>query len=392
LAGYDSREALLGIVIVSVFTLLGLINSSMMSTLQAVLKTEFSFVANTAGKMLTFGLVALSAYVILPFFHDTSHEMRLMITFLAGLAGNLLMTTLTWWYAKKQYTIRFAWDTEYILLILRTSLPYGLALFLGVIFFKIDIIMLSVMEPREDADTIIALYALPMKIVEVGMMYGTVFLNSFLPVLTTSIEENNHIETKKLTKKGFEILMGFGAGISVFLAFFAPEVIRLISSDAFIHTTMYGYTSVDAMRVVAWIFLFYFISSLSNYTLIARGEQQKILIINAVVALVNIVGNFLVIPHYSFIGSAWVTLLTQFFLVIITWYLVRGSYDNRSQMRQSIFFILGALLSAGISFFIVENIPLSVDSSGTLALLRGGVGGVIFGIIYLSGWFLVRKK
>ncbi len=67
--------------------------------------------------------------------------------------------------------------------------------------------MLSVMEPQKDADTIIALYALPMKIVDVGMMYGTVFLNSFLPVLTLAIEQDDSKKIKQLTKKGFELLM-----------------------------------------------------------------------------------------------------------------------------------------------------------------------------------------
>lgn len=57
------------------------------------------------------------------------------------------------------------------------------------------------MEPVEHADTIVALYALPMKIVEVGMMYGTVFLNSLLPVLTTAIESKDQNTTKKLTKE-----------------------------------------------------------------------------------------------------------------------------------------------------------------------------------------------
>lgn len=45
------------------------------------------------------------------------------------------------------------------------------------------------MEEEHIADIAIALYALPMKIIEVGMMYGTVFLNSVLPVLTSSIEK-----------------------------------------------------------------------------------------------------------------------------------------------------------------------------------------------------------
>ena len=62
---------------------------------------------------------------------------------------------------------------------------------MGVIFFKVDIILLSLLEDSDITDTSIALYALPMKIVEVGMMYGTIFLNSLLPVLTTAIEKND---------------------------------------------------------------------------------------------------------------------------------------------------------------------------------------------------------
>jgi len=52
------------------------------------------------------------------------------------------------------------------------SIPYGLAMFLNVIYFKIDVIILSIMEPRNMADISIALYSVPMKIVEVGMLFG----------------------------------------------------------------------------------------------------------------------------------------------------------------------------------------------------------------------------
>lgn len=57
------------------------------------------------------------------------------------------MTAITWWYARRVVPIHFEWDTAYIRYILFASLPYGLALFLNVIFFKIDIILLSIIEP-----------------------------------------------------------------------------------------------------------------------------------------------------------------------------------------------------------------------------------------------------
>lgn len=179
------------------------------------------------------------------------------------------------------------------------------------------------MESREMADTAVALYSLPMKIVEVGMMYGTVFLNSLLPVLTTAIEKKDREKVKKLMNHSLLLLGGAGAGIAIFLFLFAPWVIRIISTDAYIHTMVMGYTAVDAMRIVVWIFLVYFVSSLYTYALIARGQQKRMMYINAVVAVGNIIGNLIFIPMYSFIGSAWVTLATQIFLLVLTWWFVR---------------------------------------------------------------------
>lgn len=80
-----------------------------------------------------------------------------------------------------------------------------------------------------------------------------------------------------------------------------------------------GYSSVDALRIVGWIFFVYFISSLYTYILIARGAERKMLTINAIVAIINIVGNIIFIPLYSFIGSAWVTLASQVLLLILTY-------------------------------------------------------------------------
>ena len=322
LTGYNSPMALMGIAIVSLFTLVGLINSSLMSYLQATLHTEFSLVANTCGKLLTFGMILMFSVLLFPR-SSTPDTTVFTVVMLAGLAGNIVMTGLTWWYANRWQKVVFAWDTEYIRHILRISLPYWLALFLWVIFFKVDIILLSILEPTDIADTSIALYALPMKIVEVGMMYGTIFLNSLLPVLTTAIEKKDTEKVTKLTRHAFLLLFAGGIAASGFLALFAPWVIRLISTPEFVSQTVMGYGSIDALRIVGWIFLVYFVSSLYTYILIARWEQRQMMYINAGIAILNIVGNIVFIPIYSFIGSAWVTLVTQILLLIMTYIAVQ---------------------------------------------------------------------
>lgn len=322
LSWYDTMSAYIGIAIASLFVLAWLINSSLMSYLQATLRTEFTLIANTSGKLLTFWLVVLFASVLYPATVGNMDEVKFALIMLAGLAGNLLMMVLTWWYTRKYIKIVFGWDKKYIKEIIVLSLPYGIALFLNAIFFKVDTILLSVMESKDIADTAVALYGLPMKLVEVGMMYGTIFLNSLLPVLTLALEKNDTAKFRKVTRHALLIMLLWGMIWSGILFFGAEYVIRIISTEDFITTRVLGYSSVDALKIVAPIFLVYFLSSLYTYILIAKWEQKKMMYINAFVALANIVGNIIFIPEYSFIGSAWVTLITQILLLCITFFVV----------------------------------------------------------------------
>jgi O-antigen/teichoic acid export membrane protein len=119
------------------------------------------------------------------------------------------------------------------------------------------------------------------------------------------------------------ILFIWGIAASGFLALFAPWVIALISTPEFVAQTVMGYGSIDALRIVGWIFLVYFVSSLYTYILIARWEQRQMMYINAGIAILNIIGNIVFIPIYSFVGSAWVTLATQILLLILTYIAVQ---------------------------------------------------------------------
>lgn len=390
LSGYNSNMAIIGILIAGWFTLLWLMNSSLMSYLQATLRAEFSFVANTAWKMLTFGMIVLFSSILFPLYSWVSETMRYTLVMIAWLSGNLLMLSLTWWYTRKYINIRFAWDPLYIKEILTLSLPYWLALFLGAVFFKVDTILLSVMEEPQIADIAIALYALPMKIIEVGMMYGTVFLNSVLPVLTTNMEKKNTQETKKIIYNAFQILFGFWLGLSAFLMIYGKEVLLLLWGKKFTETTLQTYTTWDAMQIVSWVFLFYFISSLLTYTLIARGEQKKMLWINSIVALINIIGNLVFIPEYSFIGSAWVTVISQFLLILITWWYVKNDISHKTMVFFA-FPMISVSLIAGYISYIFTSASLQSSNWWTDLFIHFILTWSIFWVIYLGGWWWTRK-
>lgn len=94
-----------------------------MSYLQATLRTEFSLIANTCGKLATFGLILAFASIVFPR-SSTSDENIFILVMVAGLIGNLIMLSLTWWHTSRFQKVRFAWDSEYIKHILHISLPY----------------------------------------------------------------------------------------------------------------------------------------------------------------------------------------------------------------------------------------------------------------------------
>lgn len=145
------------------------------------------------------------------------------------------------------------------------------------------------------------------------------------------------------------------------------------------------------MRIVIWIFLFYFVSSLSIYIMIARSEQSRMMWINGTIAIMNIIGNILLIPYFSFVGSAWVTLLTQALLMIITWWFVRDTIH----IRRSIIFAL-AISSIAIMSIIISRYSISIFTYTNMSLfsitIQTLLGGSIFSLLYLGGWWQINKR
>lgn len=340
LPGYNSYIELGAIAIVGVFTLVSLLNSTFLAYMQSQQRIEFSLISTTLGKVVNLWLVLWIIYSsFYLFFHENSttfmQENGLFFIFSAGLAWISLTTFLNYLYASKTCRIRFLFDREYIFWVFRTSLPYGLALFLSVFYFKADIILLSLLEPGTTGDISIALYSLPMKVIEVLMVIVWFYLNSILPKLSTlfsakSWDESQTKENKKeldhIIWLSAKILIAFWTVVLLFGTVFSTDVLEIITREEYIDGSIHDYTSLDAFLIVLGVLLFYSITSLFIYILIAAKKQSILLIINIIVALVNIIWNIVLIPIYSFVWAGIVTLWSQILLLCLTFFFARKIY------------------------------------------------------------------
>lgn len=318
LPGYNSDIALWSISIVSIFTLFQLLNSSVLTLMQANMKIEFSLFSAIFWKIVN---VLIVAGIALLWFKKDAIGWDFFQPFLwiiwASVAAILTTTLLNYWYARKIEKFGFAFDWEYIKYIVKISLPYGIALFLSVVYFKVDIILLSLLDPLGDKS--VALYSLPMKIVEVIMVLGWFYLNSVLPSLTKTFEEKNTSEFNKLIQMSFQVLLSWGILIFVLWVLFRENMIEIIANKDYLDPALV-FNSSDAFLVVFAVVLFNFISLVFIYALIATKNQSKLLKINIIVTIVNIVWNIILIPKYSFIGAWIITLFSQVLLMIL-WYI-----------------------------------------------------------------------
>lgn len=349
LPGYNSKLALISIFIASIFTIFQLLNSSILALMQANMRIEFSAVSFISSKLINLWLVWVVAYFLYPkeLIENSDYFTPFLYIMVVWVISVIVNTLMNYWYARKIVKFWFDFDFEYIKHIFKISLPYGLALFLSVVYFKVDVIILSLMEWPKLWDLSIALYSLPMKIVEVFIVIWWFYMSSLLPSLAKWFKENDKKEIDKLTWISFKLLFSFAALVFTLWVLFRDYLIEIIANNDYINTT-HMFNSSDAFLVVFAVIVFNFLSLVFIYSLVASENQSKLLKINIIVTIFNVVWNILLIPKFSFIWAWIVTLLSQILLTIMWYYATK----NLIRFHLPIIFIIKNIIIWSFIFWI----------------------------------------
>jgi len=323
---YNSSLALVSILIASVFTIFQLINSSILALMQANMKIEFSLFSTVAWKLINLFWVAFIVYFLYSFVYynwitsiSIWENIPFILIFIVATIWIFINTLLNYFYARKITKFWFSFDWGYIKYIFKISLPYWIALFLSVIYFKIDIILLSLIEWPKLWDLSIALYSLPMKIVEVLMVVWGFYMTSILSSLTKAFKEKNNNILQKLIDISFRVLFSFSILVFSLWILFRDYLIEIVANKNYLLTT-HMFNSSDAFLVVFAVIVFYFISLVFIYSLVASDNQDKLLKINIVVTIFNIIWNIILIPKFSFIWAWIITLFSQALLMFLGYF------------------------------------------------------------------------
>ncbi len=362
---YDGSPIPIAVSIASITVFLTILNGTITSVLQTKLKMHLASISVIIGKIIS---VSFMVYIVFWGFPDDT-EMGFYMLIAAGVVGNLVMLLTTNYFVRKITPLKYRFDLDLWKEVLAKSLPYGLALILNTIYFRIDTLLISLLRDKEE----VGVYGVAMRMLEHFAILPLYFMNSVLPVLTKSIKEKSD-KYKKIIGYSFDFLAALSVPMVVGGVILAYPVIFIVSTPEFLSRISEGFYGSDiALQVLIFALLFQFLNVLFAFILIAVNQQTKLLYINGICVVFNIVTNLIFIPIYGFVGAAVTSVLCELFIMVATYFTARKYLDFSINPKGLLKIVISAL-SMGAVVYILQGFTYNyIQNWNVLILIPIGV-------------------
>jgi len=213
-------------------------------------------------------------------------------------------------YAWKFYLPNIEMDLEFWKSTIKEALPLSITSLFAVLVFRIDSVMLSVMSGMEAVGFYNAAYRLMEALIFFPQVYTTAIFPVFSKLYVSSINP-----LKGAYIKSFKYLTILSLPIAVGITLLAEPIILLLFKPEYI-------PSILALQIVVWVLPFIFVNYIQGSLLTAMNRQVTYLKITAASLVLNVGMNLVLIPLYSYLGAAFVTVITEIFSVALGFYVL----------------------------------------------------------------------
>ena len=238
--------------------------------------------------------------------------------------------------AKPKPTIDFSlWKTLII-----GSIPFGLNALFGVLFFRIDTVMLSVLK----GDAAVGIYnAAYVPLLALTGIISQMVITALYPVMSRYfISSKDSLETFTRLSSKYMAIIGFPIAIGCFML--ADRFIILLYADQYS-------ASIIAFQILALYIPIRLVSSITGTLLTSINRQTLRTVSAGLSALFNIVLNAVMIPYLSYIGASIATVLSEVFLYFVFIYFINKHYKKLELHKHFIKPLVASLVMGGFVFY-----------------------------------------
>ncbi|MEK7507419.1 MAG: flippase [Patescibacteria group bacterium] len=347
-------EVKLGILIASLFSIGSSLVQVLTGVFQKYLKLYYVSVADVVSRLVQLFLLILVVNYrpgLLPFIWVVA-------------VSEIIHFALVFVFARRLVPVGLAADLDYWQGTFKKSLPIAVSLVFVLLYFKLDTILLSLFKPAYD----VGVYSVAYKILELIIFLPAMYIGLVMPLLSRQAPASTG-DFLKTFRKSFNVLAIFALPAMAYLALRAEDIIRLISGSEF------G-PSVRVLQILSVAIMLIFFGNLGGNAVVALDLQKQAVKIYFLGAILNIGGNLLLIPRYSYFATAWTTVLTELFITLGLFWLIRNKIKFWPDFR----ILAKAALATILIVFLVHPLRLEFAAATALALLY-------FPILYLFKGF-----
>lgn len=191
------------------------------------------------------------------------------------------------------------------------ALPYGLLSVLGLLYFKIDSILLSYL--RGSFET--GLYGAAYRFLEATVFIPNALGLALFPVLT-KLHDMQPQQIKSLYFKSMKVMLIIALAIVIAYLTILPIVIKMFLPDY--------QASIEAIKILAWALPFIFLHiPASSVVLSTEKYLGKIILFSLIPLSFNILMNLSFIPLYGFIAAAWITVASDALSFLVIFFFIQ---------------------------------------------------------------------
>lgn len=191
------------------------------------------------------------------------------------------------------------------LAMLGPAFPLMLNHLLQTLFFKIDVLLLQPLR----GDRELGYYATAYKFVDGLQIIPSAFTFAVFPLLSRLGADRPH-GMRDAYVTSLKLLVAVSVPIALALTAAASPLVGLIGGPAFLPD------GAIALQLLIWFLPLSFANGLTQYALVAAGQQRAITVAFAIAAIFNVAANLVGIPLYGYRAAALVTVLSELVLAI----------------------------------------------------------------------------
>jgi O-antigen/teichoic acid export membrane protein len=211
-----------------------------------------------------------------------------------------LLTALTGFALATRFArLRPSFHRKRLVALLVSTLPVGLFTTFGIIHFKVDTVLLSLLQPVED----VGIYSAAYRFLEQALFFPALFMASVYPILASLIA-NRDQGLQLAVDKSLTFLLATAVPLAAGTFIVAPDIVALIAGKDF-------EDAVEPMRVLVFASLFVFTDALFASLLILFRQQRQLVLVVGGALVLNVALNLILIPPFSYLGAAVATVVTE---------------------------------------------------------------------------------